>query len=130
MTHSITLELPDNFYQKLKQRSQQTNRSIEDELLTAFVLDLPVLPVADTEELQAYNEVLEFLTSGPSAADIVHFQLSNNARQRARDLLSKEKTDGLTLDESKELDFYIELGDFLGILRAKAMLQSQDKARS
>lgn len=40
MSHSITLELPDMLYQKLKVRSQRANRSVEDELLTALYADL------------------------------------------------------------------------------------------
>lgn len=122
MSHSVTLELPDELYQKFKQRSQQTKRSLEDELLTAFALDLPVLPVAETEDLEAYNEVLEFLTGGPSAAEIAQFRLSAKSRHRAQTLRTQEEEQGLTAAEAKELDFYIELGDFLGLLRAKALL--------
>jgi hypothetical protein len=130
MTHSITLELPDSLYRKLKQRSQQTKRSLEEELLTAFALDLPVLPLAETTELVAYNEVIGFLTSGPSAAEITQFQLSDEARQRAQSLLVKERDENLTTNEAQELDFYVELGDFLGILRSKALLHLQDKGES
>lgn len=128
--HSITLELPDKVYQHLKRRSQQTNRSLEEELLTVFALDLPILPLTETEEFQAYNEVLEFLSRGPSAADIAQFQLSVEARERAQALLAKERVHGLTAAEAKELDFYVELGDFLGLLRAKALLHLQNKAES
>lgn len=124
--HSITLELPEQLYQKLKQRSQQTQRSLEEELLTAFALDLPMLPMVETGELQAYNEVIEFLTSGPSATAITQFQLSNEARQRAQSLAVKERAQGLTATETKELDLYVELGDFLGLLRAKALLRLPD----
>lgn len=123
--HSITLELPDQVYQHLKQRSQQTKRSVEEELLTVFALDLPVLPLTETAEFQAYNEVLEFLSGGPSAEEIVHFQLTESARQRAQALLEREKAQELTVAERKELDFYVELGDFLGLLRAKALLHLQ-----
>jgi hypothetical protein len=125
MTQSITLELPDQLYQKFKLRSQQTNRSVEEELLTAFALDLPVLPMAETGALKAYNEVMDFLSRGPAPVEIVQFQLSEEARQRARELLIKEREDSLTASESQELDFYVELGDFSGILRAKAQVQLQ-----
>jgi hypothetical protein len=129
ISHSITLELPDELYQKFKQRSQQTRRTLEEELLTAFALDLPILPVEETGELKAYNEVMEFLTSGPSATEIIQFRLSGEAQQRAQTLLAKEREQSLTAAESKELDFYVEVGDFLGILRAKAMLHTQDEAK-
>lgn len=123
MSRSVTLELPDELYQKFQRRSQQTKRPLEEELLTAFALDLPLLPTAKTEQLQAYDEVLDFLSRGPSAAEIVQFRLSEQARQQTRLLLSKERDYGLTKAESNELDFYVELGDFLGILRAKAQMQ-------
>ena len=126
MSHSVILELPDELYQKFKLRSQQTNRSVEEELLTAFALDLPVLPTIETRELQAHNEVLDFLSRGPSATEIVQFQLSEEVRKQAQTLLAKERTQSLTITETKELDFYVELGDFLGILRAKAQLQLQN----
>jgi hypothetical protein len=130
MPHSITLELPDDLYQKFKKRSLQTNRSLEEELLTAFVLDLPLLPLDDSEELTAYQEVLEFLSSGPSVAEIAAFQLSAQARERARDLVEQNKAESLTLAENKELDFYVTLGDFLGVLRAKAQLHLQGQIGS
>ncbi len=114
-------------HQKLKQRSRQTNRSLEEELLTAFVSDAPLLPTVKTEKVQAYNEVIEFLSSSPSATDIVHFQLSDEARHRAQTLSAKERTRGLNSAETEELNFYVELGDFLGVLRAKAMLRLREE---
>ncbi|CAN5446572.1 hypothetical protein BH10CHL1_BH10CHL1_38480 [soil metagenome] len=51
------------------------------------------------------------------------FKLSDETKQRANTLLVKERTQGVTEDEAKELDYYVDLGDFLGILRAKAQLQ-------
>ena len=128
MSHSVTLELPDELYQKFKRRSQQTKRSLEDELLTAFALDLPILPATETGELQAYNEALAFLSSGPSAAEIARFHLSPEAQHRAQTLLVKERGQGLTVTEAKELDFYVELGDFLGLLQARALLRLQGDA--
>jgi hypothetical protein len=125
LSHSVTLELPDEVYKKFKIRSQRTNRSVEEELLTTFALDLPVLPMPETQALQVYEEVLDFLTSAPSLTEIVNFQLPDNARQRAKSLVEKEKAQRLSGAETSELDFYVELGDFLGILRAKAQLQLQ-----
>ena len=60
MSHSVTLELPDPLYQKLKVRSQQANRSVEDELLTAFAVALPVPLSSETAAVRAYEEVMDF----------------------------------------------------------------------
>lgn len=128
MTHSVTVELPDSLYENLQQRSRQTNRSLEEELLTAFALELPLWPRAEIVEYGAYGEVMEFLGSGPSAAEITQFQLSDAARQRARELMIQERERALSEAETRELDFYVELGDFLGILRAKALLNLNKQA--
>ena len=130
MTQSITIELPDEVYQKFKVRSQQTKRSIEEELVTAFALDLPILPPLETAGTRAYHEVMGFLASGPSVGEIAQFRLSREITQRASELLAKEREQGLTPDESKELDSYVDLGDFLGVLRAKAQLQLHESASS
>lgn len=129
MSQAITLELPDVIYQKFKLRSLQNKRSVEEELLTAFALDVPVLPVANIGEMQAYNEMLDFLLSSPSPGEIVKFKLSEQAQKRAQTLLQKQNTQNLTPTEEKELDFYVELGDFLGILRAKAQIQIKDNIK-
>jgi hypothetical protein len=122
ISHTVTIELPDVLYQKFAARSRQTKRRLEDELVIAFAVDLPVLPFAEAANLRAYDEVMDFLASGPSLSAILQFQLSAEARQRASTLLQKDRMQGLTTTESQELDFYVELGDFLGILRAKAQL--------
>lgn len=128
--HTVTIELPDVLYQKFAARSRQTKRSLEEELLTAFAVDLPLLPLPDAAHTKAYDEVLNFLASGPAPAEILQFQLPTEARQRASLLLQKARTQGLTDAENQELDFYVALGDFLGILRAKAQLQLQNSASS
>ncbi len=69
MSYSVTLEIPDALYQKFKVRSQKANRSVEDEFLTAFAVDLPVLPSTETAVVQAYEEILDFLAGGPSRLD-------------------------------------------------------------
>ena len=131
MTYSVTLELPEPIYQSFKERSKKTHRSLEDELLNSFATELPILPKAATVDLEAYNEVFNFLLSSPTANEIVQFRLSGNSIQRATDLLAKQRSiHGLTLAEDRELDAYVELGDFMDILRAKAMLQMQNTTKS
>ena len=120
MSYSVTLEIPDALYHKFKVRSQRANRSLEDEFLTAFAVDLPVLPSTETAVIQAYEEILDFLAGGPSPFDIIQFRLSDSVVQQAQLLLEKEREHGLTDAEAQELDAHVALGDFLGILRAKA----------
>lgn len=124
-SHTVTLELPDPIYQVFAARSRITKRPLEEEIITAFAVDAPPLLFAETAGLAAYDEFLEFLASGPSPSDILQFQLSEKVRQRANLLVEKNRSQSLTNDEIQELDFYVELGDFLGILCAKTQLQMQ-----
>lgn len=123
MSHAVTLELPDSLYQQLKIRSRKSNRTVEDELLTAFATDLPVLPSIETTVTRAYDEIIEFLASGPSPLEIIQFRLSDELVQHAQSLLEKDRDYGLSTEEKKELDAHIAIGDFIGILRAKAQLK-------
>lgn len=125
MSYSVTLELSDSLYKKLKIRSQQANRSVEEELLTALAVDLPVPPSSETTVARAYDEIMDFLASGPSPHEIIQFRLSDEIVRQAQMLLEKERTNQLSDEETKELDAHVALGDFLGILRAKAQLKLQ-----
>lgn len=125
LSHTVTLELPDPIYQVFAARSRITKRPLEEEIITAFAVDAPTLLFAEAAGLTAYDEFLEFLANGPSSNEILQFQLSDKVRQRANQLVEKNRSQSLTNDEIQELDFYVELGDFLGILRAKTQLQMQ-----
>lgn len=123
MSHSVLLEIPDPVYEKYSERSQKTQRSIEDELLTAVALELPISTLSTHPEYTAYDEVIDFLSTAPSPMEIIDFQLSEKNRHRASSLLQKQRQQGLTDAEEDELDAYVDLGDFLGILRAKTQLK-------
>lgn len=127
ISHTVTIELPDPIYQKFVERSQQTKRPLEEELITAFAIEYPVLNFDEAANLKAYDEVMDFLASGPSPDQILQFRLSEEAQQRASELLQKNREQNLIDAEMQELDFYIELGDFLGILRAKTQLLQQSR---
>lgn len=124
MSHSVTLELPDNLDSILQARSQQANRSLEDELLTSFAVDLPVLPPTETPIAQTYNEVMDFLAGGPTPFEIIQFRLPDHTTERVQLLLDKERDQRVTDAEAEELDAHVALGDFLGVLRAKAQLHA------
>ncbi len=130
MSHSVTLDLPDNLYRNLQQRNQQTNRPLEEELLTAFALNLPAPLSMERLEDGVHGEVMGFLGSGPSTKEITQFQLSSEASGRASELMAQERERELTEAETRELDFYVELGDFLGLLRAKALLHLNKQANA
>ena len=58
--------------------------------------------------MKAYEEVAEFIARR-DPREVAEFRPSHEARQRAMELISKEKTDGLTNQERRELDHYEDL---------------------
>lgn len=59
--------------------------------------------------LLAYDEVVAFLSRGPSREEIASFHLSNATTARVRELLRKNSAGTLTSDEADELDQCVQL---------------------
>jgi len=124
MSYTVTLNLPEAFYQQLYVRSQQSQRSLETELLSLLMPPVPevshlsVLPMA-------YQEVIAFLGRGATSTEIVNFRLSPQAQARAKSLLQKNRDQTLTPSDNAELDFYVELENFMALLKMQALQQFQ-----
>lgn len=67
-----------------------------------------------------YEQVLDFLATGPSAQEIVRFRPSVAAQQRFSELLEFNRQRPLTLVESEELDHYVRIDRMISLLKAKA----------
>ncbi len=122
-THSITLDLPEPLYQSIRRLSQRSRRSVEAELLTLLEAHAPAPGYG---AYPAFDEVVDFLGRGASAADVAVFKLSPAARARASELLARNRDEGLTPDEERELDAYVALEDFMALLKIRALEQLQD----
>lgn len=71
----------------------------------------------------AYSDFVDFIIAGHSPAGIIAFQPSAAAKQRVADLIAKEKTDGLTREESAELDHFVEVEHIMRLAKARARQQ-------
>lgn len=69
---------------------------------------------------KAYEEVIDFIAAGRSPAEIVAFRPSEEAQSRVYDLMAREKSDGLTADETAELDRYAQLEHLMRLVKARA----------
>jgi plasmid stability protein len=115
---TVTLRLPNNIYQRVKQRAQAMHRSVEDELLAAVAASLP-----DEEELSdqlaAELNQLSLFTDAElwlAARAIV----PANRRERLAALLLRAKEQDLTEDEQQEIEDLTDVFDRNMLLRAKA----------
>ena len=69
--------------------------------------------------MKAYEEVAEFIARrGPR--EVAEFKPSAEARQRVGELLSQEKTAGLTPEERRELVHYEDLELLMNLAKARA----------
>lgn len=70
--------------------------------------------------LRAYEEVIDFIAAGTTPDNVIAFRPSEETKQRVADLLRREKTTGLTPDETSELDRYMQLEHLMRLAKARA----------
>ncbi len=116
---TVTLELPDDLATRLL--------SLRDRLpqLLAIALelsaaDLPLTLPAFKTPHRAFDEMLDFLASGPKPEHILAFKISPQAQARLEELLDKNQEEGLTDVETAELDTYSQINHILLLLKARA----------
>jgi len=68
----------------------------------------------------AYVEVLDFLAGDPSLQEIMSFKVSEEAQDRLRELLDKNREDRLTNAEEAELNLYEQIEHVMILLKAHA----------
>ena len=71
-------------------------------------------------ERKSYDEIIDLLASGPSSAEIVAFQLSEDAQERVRFLLERNSADELTAEEASEHDLLGEVGQVMQLVKLRA----------
>jgi hypothetical protein len=70
--------------------------------------------------LPFYEQVLEFLASGPTSQEIASYRPPQAAQARFSQLLEANRERTLSLQEEEELDHYIGMDRMLSLLKAKA----------
>ena len=118
----LTIEIPDDLAQKLapfqNQLSELFTRLITTALPdeTASSLDLPV-----TNELPAtYLEILDFLVTRPTSAQLLSFKVSEPSQIRLQELLRKNRDTSLNPSETAELNVYEQLDALMTLLKVRA----------
>jgi hypothetical protein len=116
---TITLNVPEDLAVQLAQRYEQLPQLLAL-ALELFPAELPLAaPVAPAGQ-PVFDEMLYFLASGPTPAQIVAFKLSPAAHVRLEALLDKNREEGLSDAEEAELDVYEQVNHLLLLLKARA----------
>jgi hypothetical protein len=69
---------------------------------------------------RAYEEIIDFIAGGTTPSAMAAFQPSKAAKERVADLIRREKTSGLSPDETAELNHYLELEHLMRLAKARA----------
>jgi hypothetical protein len=69
---------------------------------------------------KAYDELIDFIAAGNGPEAVIAFKPSDEVRQRAWELLSREKEGALSSDEASELTYYVQLEHILRLAKARA----------
>ena len=76
---------------------------------------------------RAYEEIIDFIAAGTTPSRVIAFQPSEEVKTRVADLLSREKTTGLSSDESSELNQYLQLEHLMRLAKARARAHLADE---
>jgi len=70
--------------------------------------------------IRAYEEIVDFIAAGTTPQSVASFEASQEAKDHVADLIHKEKTTGLTADETSELEHYLHLEHIMRMAKARA----------
>jgi len=79
--------------------------------------------MAIAPERTLFDEITDFLASAPTAEAIIAYKPSDILDQRLHELLDKNSAEGLTPEERKELDEFLQINHLLTVVTAKARLK-------
>lgn len=118
---TITLEVPDALATRLAPLHDQLPQLLST-VLELFLSEQPPEVSLLEHTCPAFNEMLDFLASGPTPAQIVAFKVSPAAQERLEALLDKQREEGLTGVEAAELEASAHVNHLLLLLKARARL--------
>lgn len=69
---------------------------------------------------RAYSEIVEFIAANTAPARLLAFRPSARTRSRVAELVAREKTAGLSREESSELEHFVEIEHLLRLAKTRA----------
>jgi hypothetical protein len=75
----------------------------------------------------AYEEFIDFIAAGTTPEAIIAFRPSEEARTHVFDLIHRQKTTGLTPDETAELNHFLHIEHVMRLAKARARLRLHSK---
>lgn len=117
---TITLEVPDELAVRVEQFHEHLPALLHEIFYPSVGEKVLASLVASTSR-QVFDEMIGFLASGPTAKQIIDHKVSEPLQIRLRELLDKNREEGLTKAESAELDLFESVDDLMALLKVKAL---------
>lgn len=116
---TITVEVPDHLATKINAMRDR----LPDLLSEALMLSASDSGPGPSPSMRhrVFEEMLDFLASGPSSQQIIAHKVSGaHVQERLRELLDKNREEGLTGAENTELDAFEFVDDLMSLIKARA----------
>ncbi len=114
---TITIEIPDDLAAKI---DLVTLPILLRELVGHKAVQMQAIEESDSLPRPLYREITDFLAENPTTQQIIVFKISAEAQERLKNLLDKNREEALSLGERAELDTYLQLSEWMTILKARA----------
>jgi len=76
---------------------------------------------------RAYEEIINFIAAGTTPSRVVAFQPSDEVKARVEDLIQREKSTGLSPEETSDLTQYLQLEHLMRLAKARARAHLTDE---
>lgn len=115
---TITVEVPDHLATKVDSMRDR----LPDLLCEALMLSVSDggTKTAPSLHNRVFEEMIDFLASGPSSEQIIAHKVSAPVQERLAELLEKNREERLTEAENAELDAFEYVDYFMSLLKARA----------
>ena len=70
--------------------------------------------------IRAYEEIVDFIAAGTTPTRVANFEASPETKERVADLIDREKSSGLSPDETSELDSFLKVEHLMRLAKARA----------
>ena len=114
---TISFDIPDELAVQLMPIQQQLPRALS---LAINLLGESATENSQLEGAPILDEIITFLLSQPSHADMIRYKVSPQVQSRLEELLDKNRETSLSAGEQAELNSYRQANHLLILLKSRA----------
>jgi hypothetical protein len=78
--------------------------------------------------MKPFEEIVKFIADAAGVEKLAAFKPSNAAERRVSELLAKQQAGSLSLQETEELQLFVQLDHVMSLAKAKARARNRSSA--